>query len=125
MISYELMFGLLLLLMMKHFVVDFILQPPYMYLNKGKLLHPGGWLHAGLHALVSLIIFVFAGISFKITMVVIMIELLSHFFIDFTKTRINIKMGWHPRTPEFWYLLGLDQFLHYFIYWLMILIISA
>ena len=38
------------LLAVKHFLLDSPLQTPYMYLNKGTFLHPGGLLHAWVHA---------------------------------------------------------------------------
>ena len=37
-------------LMAKHAVADFYLQTPYQFLNKGTYGHPGGFLHAGIHA---------------------------------------------------------------------------
>jgi hypothetical protein len=36
--------------MFKHAVADFYLQTAYQYSNKGKYGHPGGIIHAGIHA---------------------------------------------------------------------------
>ena len=38
------------LLLVKHFVCDFVVQTPYQIMNKGRYGHPGGLLHAGIHA---------------------------------------------------------------------------
>ena len=38
---------ILLLLALKHFIADALLQRPYQYLNKGIYGHPGGIVHAG------------------------------------------------------------------------------
>jgi len=47
----------LLILQIKHFFCDFVLQTPYQFLNKGIYGHPGGFIHAGLHASTSMIAF--------------------------------------------------------------------
>ena len=39
--------GFMTALIVKHYAADFLLQTDYQYINKGKLLHPGGLLHAG------------------------------------------------------------------------------
>jgi hypothetical protein len=41
------------------------------------------------------------------------IDFFVHYHIDWAKMNINAKYGWKADShPEFWYLLGLDQFLH-------------
>ena len=45
-----LMLAVLVALLFKHFLFDFVFQRPYQFLNKGIYGHPGGILHAGLHA---------------------------------------------------------------------------
>ena len=54
-----LVLGTMVLLQMKHFAVDFLLQTRYQWENKGTYLHPGGLLHAGLHGLGTLAVCVF------------------------------------------------------------------
>jgi len=106
----------------KHLVIDFFLQFPYMWKNKHKLFHPGGWLHAGAHAVSSFALF------FLLTREVVpgvatlcFMEMLAHFFIDMAKMRLNTRMKWTATTsPHFWNLLGIDQFLHQMTYVVMI-----
>lgn len=105
---------LLALLFTKHFVVDFMLQTPYQYLNKGKYGHPGGILHSWLHAMATLFIVGY----FDTSMVMLaVLDFVIHYHVDWAKVQINSKFNWKADThKEFWWLLGLDQFLHVLTY---------
>ena len=107
---------LLLGLFTKHFVVDFPLQVAYQYKNKGTYGHPGGILHAGLHAAGTyLVLYWFAGPI--VAMFLALIDGLIHYHIDWAKMNLNKKLGWGPTThKQFWWLLGVDQFLHALTY---------
>jgi len=117
-----------LMFQIKHLFADFIFQTPYMWMNKHKLLHPGGWLHAGTHAVASFVIFVMIHPPIVSTapwwgaaLILCGIELMVHFLIDLCKMRIGIRKGWKCNThPQFWNLLGIDQFLHQLTYIWMI-----
>jgi hypothetical protein len=119
------MFTLLVLVLfqVKHLLVDFFLQPPYMWMNKGKILHWGGWSHAGLHALASAGIFVLVVPPLptiewvRLLLILCLSEVFIHFAIDFLKVRVNQHFDWKCNTsPKFWNLLGVDQFLHQITY---------
>ena len=44
-----------------------------------------------------------------------------HYHVDWAKMNLNAKMGWGPNTHEqFWWLLGLDQFLHALTYIILV-----
>lgn len=102
------------LLFTKHFIVDFPLQPRYQYSNKGTYGHPGGLLHAFLHFIATWACFIFYA---KYAVVLALIDAVLHYHIDWAKVNINKKMGWGPTThEEFWWLTGLDQFLHALTY---------
>ena len=106
---------LILALFAKHFVIDYPLQVRYQYSNKGTYGHPGGLLHAGLHAAGTwLCFFLYApGASYYLGM----IDGMIHYHVDWAKMNLNAKLGWGPTThEEFWWLLGLDQFLHALTY---------
>lgn len=106
---------LMSLLFTKHFIVDFPLQKPYQWQNKGTYGHPGGVLHAGLHALGTLIVFYFVAPAAAIYLAVI--DGVVHYHIDWAKMNLNARMGWGANTHEqFWILLGLDQLLHALTY---------
>ena len=117
--------SLIWFLFTKHFVVDFLLQPQWMYANKGDPTHPGGYVHAGLHGAVTLLIlaFGFAPLSLAITLGAA--ETVAHWAIDLAKVRINAAKGWGPTTSEyFWYLLGYDQWLHNGCYVLIVAVVA-
>jgi hypothetical protein len=106
---------LILLLFTKHFIIDFPLQVRYQWSNKGTYGHPGGILHAGLHGLGTYLCFVWyapvAAIYFFLA------DMFVHYHIDWAKMNLNKKLGWGPNTHEqFWWLLGLDQYLHALTY---------
>lgn len=110
---------ILVSLLVKHFVVDFIMQGPYQYLNKGKFGHPGGILHAALHGIATYILFAVIMPSSEWAWALAMggVDAVTHYFIDWGKVNINKKMGWGPTTSEqFWWLVGFDQLLHQLTY---------
>jgi hypothetical protein len=106
---------LFFMFMMKHFVVDFLLQFKYQWSNKGTYGHPGGLLHAGLHGIgtaLCLLMFSWEDILFLALM-----DAVFHYHIDWAKMNLNARMGWTATTSEyFWWLLGLDQLLHMLTY---------
>jgi hypothetical protein len=114
---------LLLLFQVKHLVVDFVIQNrfPYMWMNKHKFFHPGGWLHAGGHAVASFGVLALIHPSgmywVKAALVLCIGEMFIHFLIDLVKMRIGQWAEWKCNTsPYFWDLLGVDQFLHQITY---------
>ncbi|MEM8627419.1 MAG: DUF3307 domain-containing protein, partial [Pseudomonadota bacterium] len=48
----------LVVLFLKHMLADFFFQTRYQHQNKGIYGHPGGLLHAGIHTVMSLPVFV-------------------------------------------------------------------
>lgn len=111
---------LMLLFSIKHFLVDFPLQGPYQYLNKGTYGHPGGLLHAALHGAGTFaVLFCFASLPFVALMTAI--DVIVHYHIDWAKMNLNKHFGWAANTSEkFWWLLGLDQLTHYITYVIII-----
>ena len=105
---------ILTLLVTKHFIIDFPLQKPYQWMNKGTYGHPGGILHASLHGLGTWLCLVpFSTIALPLAIA----DMIIHYHIDWAKMKINKHYGWGANTHEqFWWLLGLDQFLHYLTY---------
>ena len=112
---------LLLALFTKHFIVDFPLQGPFQYKNKGTYGHTGGILHAYLHGLGTWICFAFFT---NYAILYGLADMVIHYHIDWAKMNINKKTGWGPTTHEqFWWLLGADQFLHALTYIVMVMIL--
>jgi hypothetical protein len=115
---------LLVSLFVKHFIIDFLIQPPYMYKNKGNLFHPGGWIHAGLHGAATWAIILFITntsmgliVPFWYITFLAVFEILIHYAMDFTKINVCKSKGYTPTTHEEWFTwLGIDQTVHSLTY---------
>jgi hypothetical protein len=101
-----------LILLFKHLVFDFFLQAAYQYRNKGIYGHPGGILHAGLHALGTTPVFLWIVPSKALAAAIMVGEFVAHYHIDWTKEQVNKRMQLTPDHAPFWWTLGVDQFLH-------------
>ncbi len=104
---------LMIFFTIKHFICDFPLQWAYQYKNKGKYGHPGGILHAIIHGLGTWIII----LAFGLPVWVPFADAIIHYHVDWAKTNLTNHFKLRPDTSAwFWYLLGLDQMLHYLTY---------
>lgn len=104
----------------KHFVVDFPLQGPYQWMNKGTYGHPGGLLHAALHGIGTVAsLWLFADLPWIFLMM--LFDVVVHYHIDWAKMKLNARYGWKANEhPQFWWLLGFDQLLHWLTYCIII-----
>jgi hypothetical protein len=110
---------LIVLLNIKHFIVDFLLQNKWQWSNKHIFGHPGGMFHAFLHGITTVGILLAMNLSIPLDIICIIgwSEYIIHYLIDWGKMNLNIKTGWKPDTSEkFWWLLGFDQLLHNLTY---------
>lgn len=112
----------LVLLQAKHLVCDWVLQPKWMWANKGTYGHFGGICHALFNGLgTALIISSFYG-NF---LIVLLIDSLLHYHIDFAKMNILKSLELKPeKDPAFWWLTGADQYLHQCTYLIILLCIT-
>lgn len=98
--------------LIKHFICDFPLQSKYQSQHKGRYGHPGGLLHAGIHAIGTLIVCRMFGLPLWLCVP----DAAIHYHIDWAKMRLNARWRLTPRKPAYWWLLGLDQLLHQLTY---------
>ncbi len=111
------MFLLLSLLFIKHFVADFLYQPPYQWKNKGTYGHLGGILHSGQHAVLTFIILLLSGTPYATALFVSAAEFGIHYHMDWFKMWYNARKGWGATSHnQFWVLLGVDQLVHSLTY---------
>ena len=109
---------LLALLQAKHLIIDWILQPEWMWRNKGTYGHIGGIAHAALNAVFTSLCFLLVTNNLLLVLVV---DFIAHYHIDWAKMNITRITKWGPTTsPKFWWLTGFDQFLHQITYILLI-----
>lgn len=110
------MFLLLTLLTVKHFLLDFVYQPPYQWKNKGTYGHLGGIVHAGQHSLATLVLLCFFTHPVAALWLAVM-EFFIHYHMDWFKMNLNARKGWKCNTHnEFWILTGFDQLVHALTY---------
>ena len=112
---------LLFLLQVKHCFADFYLQTYMQTVKKGVWLDPVGISHTTDHmycSAVALLIFsFFVPLSIVASVVVVLLEGLIHYLVDFTK----VKYGSKDNTkPIFWTQFGLDQLAHQLTYLWMV-----
>jgi len=107
---------MLALLTTKHLIIDFFLQVPFMHQNKHLWTHPGGWCHAGLHGIGTILCLIW-WVNLPLLFTVALAEILIHFLTDLSKMRIGKHFGWGPNThAEFWWAMGADQWVHSMTY---------
>lgn len=103
---------ILTVLVVKHFVCDFPLQVPFMFLNKGKYGHPGGIIHAAVHGVGTLLVLFCFGLPSWLAL----IDFAIHYHVDWLKNQLNDRFALQPANKFFWWLLGADQLAHYLTY---------
>lgn len=118
------MLSLMLFLMagfeVKHFVADYLLQFGWMIAAKGRLLAPGGYAHAGLHALLSGLVLLICRIPALAILGLMAGEFVLHYALDFAKASYGHGVDPDEDAQRFWGLHGLDQLFHQITYVVMI-----
>lgn len=112
--------ALLILLQTKHMFADYFLQTRMMLDGRETYLHFGRFLHAGIHAVGSLIAFVLVGTSLAFIIPVVLVEWVVHYHIDWMKGRYTAQQKLTPADAAFWRAAGVDQALHQLTYVVMI-----
>ena len=108
----------------KHTLADFFLQSPYQYMNKGVYGHPGGLIHAAIHAaLTTLVYLALTPPTLLLALLIPAAEFIVHYHIDWAKERIGKLGRWTTEDPEFWRALGVDQLAHNLTYVLIIAVL--
>jgi len=118
----EALLFLFLLLHVKHVIVDWYWQTPYELQNKMTFGHLGGIQHAGKNAIgTGLCLLPFFGVYGMILGIIV--DFYVHYNIDYMKSNITYSLNLTTDDRSFWHLIGLDQFLHFVTYILIIYIL--
>jgi hypothetical protein len=118
--NFNMILLILTALIVKHFVVDFPLQKPYQWKNKGTYGHPGGILHAVLHGIGTYLCIVLVT---PLAVMLALLDALVHYHVDWAKMNLNRRLQLDPSKEGFWWALGLDQLLHYLTYVVILFLI--
>jgi hypothetical protein len=111
--------GVLACLQLKHFAADYLLQTPWIIAGKGRFDRPGGYVHAGIHAVLSMPALLLAGLDLPKMAALCAAEFVVHFAIDHGKALISRESNKGPTTASFWALHGGDQCIHHLTYLVM------
>jgi hypothetical protein len=106
---------LVALLLAKHFLCDFVLQNGYQLSGKHQYGHPGGLLHASIHALGTAAVLAFFPVSWAFLLGAAAAEFVVHYHIDWAKGRIT-RRATSTQGLTYWGLFGFDQLLHQLTY---------
>lgn len=105
----------------KHLLVDFIFQTPEVARNKGDLRKYHGYWHSLQHAAASFaILMILTPATLSLSIGLTIFDFVTHLFIDAGKVHL-VKHGQYKCNThnEFWWLTGLDQYLHQMVYVVM------
>jgi hypothetical protein len=115
----------LLAFQIKHYIFDFVLQTPYQFTNKGSYGHPGGIVHAGLHALGSIPALLILAAPLGLLSAIILGEFVVHYHVDWSKEQLVRHFHLAEPQPTFWYVFGADQLAHQLTYIAMVAIVAG
>lgn len=107
---------LLCLLHIKHMFADYFFQTPKMLSGRDQYLHWGRAQHAAIHAAGSAIALAILSTSAIFTLIIVVIEGIVHFHIDWGKGWYSNKVQHTSADPGYWRAFGVDQTLHQLTY---------
>lgn len=110
-------FLLLFVLAVKHWIADFVLQFEYMVEQKGTYGLKGGIEHALLHGILTTIVLTAFTNNIMAAAMFGLLDSVVHYHIDYIKARWGTR---NANQQRFWIQLGADQLAHYTFYiWLI------
>jgi hypothetical protein len=104
----------------KHILADFFLQTEIQLSQKGDFNRIGGYIHAGIHAVLTMAVFLFMKHPLGAALCAAAVDYVIHYAIDWSKFNIGRKMKTQPNDKAFWWSFGIDQYLHFLTYGLLI-----
>lgn len=113
---------MLSMLIVKHFICDFVLQTNKMIYDKGTYGAVSGIYHAMEHAIGTAVVLCFFFYSIWAAIALALVDGFLHYHIDWVKQNYG---GHHtPRDKQFWVWLGADQMCHYLTYVFIVLCVA-
>jgi len=109
-------FTLLVGFQIKHFIADYLLQTSWIIAGKGKLSSLGGYAHAGIHVLGSLVVLLLVQTPLPALLGLLAAEFVIHYGLDYSKVGYGRGVDQSGNAKRFWALHGLDQLLHQLTY---------
>ncbi|MEM6460952.1 MAG: DUF3307 domain-containing protein [Pseudomonadota bacterium] len=110
-------------LQIKHYIADYTLQWPWMIAGKCHFNRSGGYLHAGIHILLTLIVLLFCNLSVAVIALLLVFEFVVHYATDYTKGSYDFAHKLSANSRRFWVIHGADQLVHQFTYAVILAVI--
>jgi len=110
-------------LQIKHFIADYTLQWPSMIAGKCHLNRGGGYLHAGIHVFLTLLVLLFCNLTATVIVLILACEFVIHYATDYAKGTYDWKHKLNPNTRHFWVIHGTDQLVHQLTYVVIMVVI--
>lgn len=118
---------IILLLILFHFIADFLFQNDWMGLGKSKKLLPlfvHSLVYSGAMTLflcgMCFLFFMFGAFDFLAPLYFFITMFVSHFVIDFVSSRVNSYLHKKGEIRTFFDVIGFDQYIHYIVLFLSI-----
>lgn len=123
----ELALVVLVLLQVKHWLIDYVNQTPQEIATKGKYMAVPGIYHSLKHGLATAAIlvavhFVYPGLSVSIAIFLGIVDFAVHYHIDWVKMNFGTD---NSHAKAFWIQHGLDQLAHHVTYIGIVAIVTA
>jgi len=115
---------LLILLMAKHTVADYFFQTSWMIQDKSIYAKRGGIAHAKLHGLLTFFVLWPLGVPAIFAIMLSALDAFIHYHVDYVKSNWMKKHNPSPNSQPYWAAHGIDQFLHFMTYILLIVLLS-
>lgn len=112
---------LLIFLLIKHFVFDYVWQLKWMLDQKSSYGAAGGIAHASAHGFGTLACVLFF-VSVPLAIIIAVLDTVLHYHIDYAKTIWSKQNHAAPDQNKFWIAHGLDQLAHQLTYVLIAVI---
>jgi hypothetical protein len=112
-----------LLLCVKHFIADLYLQALYIKPSRKWIyLDIKAHSHALHHATLTAVIFLLCWRWWWLAVVMLVVDYVTHWHVDWAKTSIARRLGWTELTNPrgYWFLQTTDQIIHFMIYYVMV-----
>lgn len=104
----------LFLLLLKHFLIDWVIQTESEIQHKGEYGDIRGVSHSVKHGVGTFLSVVPLAPQLSVPLAVF--DTLVHYHIDYTKQNLAGVLNLSPKDKNFWVLIGFDQFLHSLTY---------
>ena len=113
---------LLTMLLLKHLVCDFLVQPYWMISGKARYGHIGGIVHAGFHSLASWFLVYLFTQDIQFTSWIVAGEFIIHYHMDWIKVKVTNHYKWTASDQMYWWMTGFDQWIHQMTYVAMVIV---